>query len=166
MKLLPNPRRAAHAHRGAALILSFMVLLVLILILAQIKYSTDTTSRVGRNEETLVAMDAAIESAFLQVFEDLKTDASGDAGAGAAGEAAAAGMAGGAETGGEDSGPTDSKEDEWARPQRTEINEIQLRILIQDEDGKYNLLSVLTPDEDEADKALDRLTRVIEWSRK
>jgi hypothetical protein len=172
MKLLPSLCSGARDRRGAALMLAFMVLLVLILILAQIKYSTDTTGRVGRNEETLVAMDSAIESALLQVFEDLKSDAeSGSAGAAAEGLAGGVGgEAGGGEMGagepGEESGPTDSKEDEWARPQRTELNEIQLRILIQDEDSKYNLLSVLTSDEEEAEKAVDRLARVIEWSRK
>jgi hypothetical protein len=156
--------------------LSFMVLLVLILILAQIKYSTDTTGRVGRNEETLVSMDSAIESCLLQVFEDLKSDAEasgagsglegGGAGAGADGAASGGAASGGAAPGGQTADPTDSKEDEWARAQRTELNEIQVRILIQDEDSKFNLLSVLTADEDEAEKALDRLSRVIEWSRK
>jgi hypothetical protein len=154
--------------------LSFMVLIVLILILAQIKYSTDSNARVARNEETLALMDQAIESALLQVMEDLKTDAESDsaAGAGAEGDAGGAGGglpdgggAGGA-GGGEESGPTDSKEDEWARAQRTEINEIQLRILVQDEDSKFNVLSVLTENEEEAEKALDRLARVIEWARK
>jgi type II secretory pathway component PulK len=153
-------------RRGAALMLSFMVLLVLILILAQIRYSTATTARVARNEETLVMMDSAIESSLLQVFEDLKTDAESDSGSAAGGLAGAAEETAGEETGGDDSGPSDSKEDEWARPQRTEFSEVQLRILIQDEDSKFNLLSVLTPDEEEADKALDRLARVIEWSRK
>ena len=162
--------------RGAALVLSFMVLLVLILILAQIKYSTDTNSRVARNEETLLSMDNAIESCLFQVFEDLKSDAQSDGGGagsgaplggcgGAPSGAGSGGAAGGA-AGGEDNGPTDSKEDEWARSQRTEVNEIQVRILIQDEDSKFNVLSVLTEDEDEADKAVDRLARVIEWSRK
>ncbi|MEQ1891354.1 MAG: hypothetical protein ABL998_02330 [Planctomycetota bacterium] len=151
-----------------------MVLLVLILILAQIKYSTDSNGRVARNEETLALMDNAIESALLQVMEDLKTDAESDAAAGAGGEGGGAGDAGGGGGlpaggdggGGEESGPTDSKEDEWARAQRTEINEIQLRILVQDEDSKFNVLSVLTENEEEAEKALDRLARVIEWSRK
>lgn len=145
--------------------LSFMVLLVLILILAQIRYSTATTARVARNEETLVMMDSAIESSLLQVFEDLKTDAESDAGAGAA-DAGGGTEDPAATPGGEEGGPTDSKEDEWAHAQRTEFSEIQLRILIQDEDSKFNLLSVLTQDEEEADKALDRLARVIEWSRK
>jgi hypothetical protein len=171
MKLLASPVHSPPAQRGAALMLSFMVLMVLILILMQIRYSTDTTARVSRNEETLVAMDSAIESALLQVFEDLKSDAESDSAAGADAGGDAAGALGGSSAGAdagaeEESGPTDSKEDEWARPQRTEVNEIQLRILIQDEDSKFNVLSVLTPDEEEADKALDRLARVIEWSRK
>jgi hypothetical protein len=163
MKILPSAHPGAREQRGAALMLSFLVLLVLFLIVMQIKYSTDTTARVGRNEETLVAMDSAIESAFLQVFEDLKSDAESDSASSPTG-----GEGGPAEPAapGEDSGPTDSKEDEWAKPQRTELNELQLRILIQDEDSKFNVLSVLTADEDEADKALDRLSRVIEWSRK
>ena len=54
--------------------LSTMVLLVLILILAQIKFSTDTGARVSRNEETLIVMDQAIESALLRVYEDLRAD--------------------------------------------------------------------------------------------
>lgn len=168
MKLHPSLLRRAPGRRGAALLLSFMVLMVLILILAQIKYSTDANGRVARNQETLLVMDQAIESALLQVMEDLKTDAESGAAGAASGEAGGAGLPGGAGGGGEggEEGPTDSKEDEWARAQRTEINEIQLRVLVQDEDSKFNLLSVLTENEDEADKALDRLARVIEWARK
>src|SRR5262249_44704359 len=157
MKTSLRPEHVAASRRGAALMLSFMVLLVLILILAQIKVSTDTAARVARNEETLASMESAIESSMLQVFEDLKTDAqSGGSGSGADGlggstpssdgkgsstsGSSGTGMGGGASGdgagGGQDSGPTDSKEDSWAHPQRTEVNEIQLRILIQDEDSK------------------------------
>jgi len=166
MKPIQSPSSAAPERRGAALMLSFMVLVVLIVILAQIRYSTDTAGRVARNEETVLSMDLAIESAMLQVYEDLKSDGQSDSAAGAAGAAdqAAGAMGGGGAS--ESEGPTDSREDAWARPQRTELNEIQLRILIQDEDSKFNVLSVLTEDEDEADKALDRLTRTIELARK
>ncbi len=165
MKLLSSPGRAAAERHGAALMLSFMVMLVLILILWQIKYSTDTAGRVARNDETVNAMDLAIESAFLQVFEDLKSDGESSSAPGPGGEAGG-GEQGGDPLGGGGGGATDSREDEWAHPQRTEINEIQLRVLIQDEDSKYNLLSVLTAEEDEADKAVDRLARVIEFARK
>ena len=47
MKCLPGPRSAPAHERGAALLLSFMILLILILILAQIRYSTDTAARSG-----------------------------------------------------------------------------------------------------------------------
>jgi hypothetical protein len=80
------------------------------------------------------------------------------------GGGAGAGGGGGGAAGGQQ-GPTDSKMDEWARPERTTINELDLRIFIQDEDSKYNLLAILTKDENEARKALDRLTRVLDMCR-
>jgi len=140
--------------------LSLLVLFVLILIVSQISYSTKTDERVTRNEETLTAMDQAIESVLLQVYDDLLADAEADSGAGAAAGLAAGGGAGASQ------GPTDSHEDEWARPQRTEMNELQVRVLIQDEDGKFNVLSILTQDEVQAEKSFERLVRVIENARK
>ncbi len=167
-----GPQRAPRARRGAALLLSLLVMFVLVLIVFQISISTSTDARVSRNEETLRLMDETIESVLLQVYEDLKAD--GEAGAGGGGGAsdpAAAGGLPGAGSGGLDGaagggGPTDSKEDDWARPQRTEMNELRVRIFIQDEDSKFNLLQILTEDEDEAEKARNRLARVIENSRK
>jgi len=155
--------------------LSFLVLIVLILIVSQISYSTKTDARVSRNEATLIAMDQAIESVFLQAFEDLKSDAAGGGaaapggsdpfgGEGTGGTEGLEGGFGGAGAGGGES--TDSREDAWARPQRTEMNEMQLRIFVQDEDSKFNILSILTEDEDEAQKAFDRLARILEASRK
>ena len=145
--------------------LSTMVLLVLILILAQIKFSTDTGARVSRNEETLIIMDHSIESALLQVYEDLRADGESAGTAAGNGESPLPPGGSGGE-GGEQEGAVDSREDEWAKPKRTQINELQLRILIQDEDSKFNILSILTEDENEAEKAFERLTRIIELSRR
>ncbi len=145
--------------------LAVMVLFVLLMIVFQISISTGTDARVSRNEETLRAMDEAIESVLLQVYEDLRSD--GEAGAGGGEGGGLDGLSGGGGEGGEGgSGPTDSREDAWARPQRTELNEVRLRILIQDEDSKFNLLTILTEDEEEAEKAFERLVRLIEFSRK
>jgi hypothetical protein len=55
--------------------------------------------------------------------------------------------------------------DEWGRPQRTQIGDIDLRIYVQDEDSKYNLLALLTENEDEAQKAYDRLVRILDMCR-
>ena len=59
----------------------------------------------------------------------------------------------------------DSREDPWGRPQRTTINEIELRILVQDEDSKLNVLGMLTEDEDEAELAFERVVRVFDLFR-
>ncbi len=153
--------------------LSFLVLIVLILIVQQISYSTRTDERVSRNEETLIAMDQAIESVLFQVYDDLKQDGgSGGGGGGGGGDPfagggnATAGSDAGGLGGGEGGGPTDSREDDWARPQRTELNDLQLRIFVQDEDSKFNVLSILTEDPREAEKAFETLVRVIEFSRR
>lgn len=153
--------------------LSIVVLMVILLIVYQISYTAKTDARVSRNEEALMMMDLSIESVLLQVFEDLKADAEGGAGgadpfagasSGGAGDLFGSG-GGEGEGGGEEEGPTDSMEDEWRRPQRTELNELRLRILVQDEDSKFNVLSILTEDEDEANKAFDRLVRIIDFAR-
>jgi hypothetical protein len=140
--------------------LSLFVLFVLILIIAQISYSTKTDERVTRNEETLTAMDQAIESVLLQVYDDLLADAESSSAGGMGG------AAGGEGVGGPPQGPTDSHEDEWAHPQRTEMNGLQVRVLIQDEDSKFNALSILTGDEVQAEKSFERLVRVIANARK
>lgn len=166
-----TPGRAPAQRRGAALMMSMLVLLVLILIVWQIGIGSRTTYQVARNDVSLTSMDLAIESALLEVFEQLKADAEADAQSGQGG--AAAGPVIGADLGGdpqEEEGapqapPADSRRDEWARPQRTEINEIPLRILIQDEHSKINVYGMLTENDDEAEKAFTRVARVIDLFR-
>lgn len=162
-------RSAAGQRRGAALMMSMLVLLVLILIVWQIGIGSRTTYQVARNDVSLTSMDLAIESALLEVFEQLKADSEADA---QSGQGAAAGPVIGADPGGatQEDGPppappADSRRDEWARPQRTEINEIPLRILIQDEHSKINVYGMLTENDDEAEKAFTRVVRVIDLFR-
>jgi type II secretory pathway component PulK len=181
MKIHRRPALAGHrAREGAALLLSLMILLVLIAIVIQINVSTGTDARVARNDVGLTGMDLATESALLQVYDKLKADAenttSGDAGSPApggtsptgtdaqaqSGAGAAAGGAGGA---GAQQQPSDSRRDEWATPQRTEINEIKLRIVVQDEDSKYNVLNMMNPDPTQAQAAFDRVVRILDLCR-
>ncbi len=176
MKLLSTQTlrlHAARARRGAALLLSFLVLLVVIAIVYQIHIVTSTDSKVAHNDITLTRMDLAIESAMMQVFEQLADDAAADT-AGAGGDPAGGDGAGdplggsedpSAEGGAGEEGSIDSKMDEWARPQSTTINEVELRIFIQDEDSKYNVLNMLNADEDLAQAAYDRVVRILDACR-
>lgn len=156
--------------------LSMLVMLVLVLIVWQIGIGTRTQYQVSRNDVALTQMDQAIESALLEIFEQLKIDGdSGSEGAsiGGGADAGLAGALGGGLAGGDapadpgagGAGPTDSRRDEWARAQRTEVGDIQLRILVQDENSKLNVLTMLSEDSDEAEKAFQRVVRVIDLFR-
>lgn len=162
------------ARRGVALLLALLLLVVLIAITIQISVTTSTDARIARNDLTISVMDLAVESALLNVGETLKTDGEssgeeGGAGAGAAGAptsgAAAGGGAPGAGAPGGESQAVDSQRDEWHEPQRTTINDIQLRIFVVDEDSKYNVLNLVAEDEKEAQAAYDRVVRVLDMCR-
>jgi hypothetical protein len=151
-------------RRGAALLLSLLVLLVLVVIMSQLNIATVTDARVSRNDLSLTAMDLAVESTLLDVQELLAADAeSGAEGGGAAGDPFS--EMGGGSAGGEESGPVDSRQDDWTKPTRPEVNGIRLRVLIQDEDSKLNVLTMLSEDEIEADKAFERVVRVLDTCR-
>lgn len=175
MKLPLQPRSS---RRGAALLMSLLVLLVLAALAFQISVTASTDARTARNEINLTMMDNALESALLQVFDKLKSD--GEGGGDAQNPAASAGAEqpqdskGGASTNPADPAAAgsqqqeqsvDSRRDEWATPQRTDINEIKLRIVIQDEDSKYNVLNLLNPDEKEAEAAFNRVVRILDLCR-
>jgi hypothetical protein len=174
MKLLCRGRAGRGAERGSALLMAFLMIILLYAIVFQLAYGTNADLRVATNDVTNTQIDLAAESALMEVYDRLLQDAeaaaAGDEGAGAApggeglppgGEQPGAGEGG---AGGE-APPSDSREDAWGKPQRTTIGDIELRILVQDEDSKINVLSMLTEDEDEAEKAFDRIVRVVDMFR-
>lgn len=175
MRTLHKRALAAPARRrGVALLLALLLLVVLIAITIQISVTTGTDARIARNDLTISIMDLSVESALLQVGETLKTDgesasdpAAGAPGAAAGGAAPGTGApaAGGADAAGGESQASDSQRDEWHEAQRTTINDIQLRIFVQDEDSKYNVLNMLAPDEKEAQAAYDRVVRILDGCR-
>lgn len=174
---IPIHARASSSRRGAALLMSMLVLLVLAALAFQISVTAATDARVSRNDVTITTEDLAIESAFLQVYDKLKADGdAGDAASTPAGPQQAAGDSKnaqqpanpadpGAAAAGQQQQPVDSRRDEWASPQRTDINEIKLRIFVQDEDAKYNVLNMLNPDEKEAEAAFNRVVRILDLCR-
>ena len=171
MKILSHSLAGARdACRGAALLMAFLVLIVIIAIVYQINTVTLTDERITYNDITRAQMDLAIESVLLQTYEDLAEDAR--AAQASEGEGAAAGGAGvdpGAPT---DPGEparnpdtVDSRMDRWYTPQSTSFGDIQLRIFVRDEDSKYNVLNMLQEDEELADLAVQRVTRILDYAR-
>lgn len=165
---LHSAHRITSSRRGAALLLTVLVLFVLITIVTQISIGTMTDARIGRNDVGLTLLDRAIGAGQYDVFEMLKSDGEADAeadeGGGDPSMAAAAGAMGG-EEGEEAPPPCDSRKDEWALPQRTEINQIEMRILVEAENAKFNVLTMLSEDEELAEEALHRVSRIIDLYR-
>lgn len=73
---------------------------------------------------------------------------------------------GGEEEGGEDDGSNaDSHEDGWAKPMRIMMGDIEITSWIEDENAKFNLLTMISADEDYADSNRERCTRILDRLR-
>ena len=168
MKILRKSLSGARdACRGAALLMAFLVLIVIIAIVYQINTVTLTDERITYNEITRAQMDLAIESVLLQTYEDLAEDARA-AQASEGEDPAGGGDPGAASEPGEaprNPDTVDSQMDRWYTPQSTSFGDIQLRIFIRDENSKYNVLNLLQPDEELADLAVQRVARILDYAR-
>ena len=164
--LLLGHRSANSDRRGAALLLAFLVLMVILMITYQIARSTGTDQIETRRSLVFTGMDLAIESAFLQVAEDLVADgqATGPAEESESDEPALPSPEGESAEG-EPEGGTDSQMDEWATPSATTIGGLDLRILIEDENRKFNILGMLAEDEEQAEAAFDIVVRILDKAR-
>ena len=180
MQILHHQRSAADPRRrGAALLLSFLVLMVIIALVYQLNRSTGIDQQVAHKDFLLTKMELAIESAMLEVAEQLREDAElkegseeagqGDPGLGdpGLGDPGLGDPGFGDDGGGEPSNPdaVDSQMDEWAQIASTAFDDVQLRIYIEDEDRKYNVLNMLAADEEEAQEAYDRVVRIFDLCR-
>jgi hypothetical protein len=82
---------------------------------------------------------------------------------GAAGAAGGAGAGGGA--GGAPEGSYDCSNDSWAKPARQTHQDIEITVVIEDENRKFNLLSILSSDEEFARQSRERLIRIFDTFR-
>ncbi len=148
--------------------MAFLVLIVLVAIVYQINTVTQTDARVTRNEITRSQMDYAISSVLMQMYEDLAEDGRGaqasEEGPGGAGDMGADGAAAAAGDEGEpprNPDTVDSQMDRWYTPQSTNFGDIQIRILVRDENSKYNVLNMLNEDEELAEDSFQRVVRIL-----
>ncbi len=175
MQLLSSHKVGAREQRGAALLITFLVLIVVLMIVYQVNRITASEQIEASRSLILTKMDHAIDAAFLQVEQDLLADGQEDAedeeGEGDPAMDPAAAMAG---QGGEDgeagagegeAGPVDSFNDDWAAVQSTSIGEQDLSIYVIDEDRKFNILSMLTEDVEESQEAQLIVARILDRCR-
>ncbi|MBC8329626.1 MAG: general secretion pathway protein GspK [Planctomycetes bacterium] len=173
-----RPGAASDAARGVVLILTLFVILITYALVAQLTLGTSVASQTSRNAAMRIRMRSACTSASQQIMDTLIDDAAGGLG-GAASEMGAAmgeGLGGlgqpgadpaaeGAEGEEEAGSDADSFEDGWAKTMRIMMGEIEVMAFVQDENSKFNLLTMLSDDEELQDDARDRCAAILDRLR-
>ena len=178
LKGLAGRRRLGEG--GVILILTLFVLLITYAMVTQLTLSTSVAWMTSKNASNRIRMELACKSAAEQILGVLADDAAGGGLGGASAEAqsllgelgyadgdADAGGGGAAE--GEDAAEeepdSDSLQDSWAKPMRVVMGDIQITSWVQDECGKFNLLTLVSPGIEERDAARERCQRIIDFLR-
>ncbi len=179
-------RRDSGGERGIALVLVLLIIVILYVVTTQVVYTSRLEDFSSRNEAMLARMDLAMERALEGAIQALKDDmGQGEGGAGAPGlpggaggalpgaggapastqGGEAGGPAGAGGAGGEKTPPSDSKNDAWVHPETYVDKEISVYAYVVDENRKFNLLSILSPDEEFARESMERLVRLLDLFR-
>lgn len=169
--------------RGAILILVMLVLLVLATVVLQIWFTADVDKQIALYQKTNFPIRQAAQGAFMQacsiLLQDLESsggsgeetgsgDAEGDGTEPPEGDGEGSGE--GDPLGGDGEGDTntDSLVDSWARPGEISMSftsDVEVQVLIRDEDAKFNILAIMSEDEEFQEKSMERLVRVIDLFR-
>ncbi|MDF1838498.1 MAG: hypothetical protein P1V35_11570 [Planctomycetota bacterium] len=171
MQLLSSQKAAARGERGAALLITFLVLIVVLMIVYQVNRITANEQIEADRSLTLTRMNLAIDAALLQVEQDLIADGQADAEEEDEGDPGAdpasqiPGNEGDPADAAADTGPVDSFNDDWAAVQATAIGEQNLSVYVIDEDRKFNILGMLNEDLEQAQEAQQIVARILDRCR-
>lgn len=187
---LSTTRRQASQDQGVILILTLFVLFLVIALVTQLSLGAQVahTATVNRAVETRMQMAAV--SAAEEVLTMLKDDGSGAGSSGLssalAGPTAFPGMDGSnmgdagfpgtgeqgdpsaeGEEGEEeaDASQSDSFEDAWARPMRLSMGDLEITTFVQDENGKFNILALISGTPKDQEQAFERTVRILDNMR-
>jgi hypothetical protein len=168
----PNLRRhrGARSERGIALLLTLFVVLIVAAIVMQLAVATSSDYAVSSNLAVSARLDGAADCAFVDARKQLVEDAQASAQGGQGGPMGGAGsqLAGGGPpdpSGGQQPDDSDSMNDTWAHDQETVVGDVQVRVHVEDENRKFNLLTLVSNDQDFARASRERLVRIIDRMR-
>lgn len=179
---LPTDRRHGDAERGVALVLTMIFAILLYILVAELVVSGRMIRATGENDALLARMRTQmvyeLGEACDQLLEDLAAaSAQGEGGGGGlagalGGAAGGAGGAGGAPGAGgegeEEADPAagcDSSRDAWFDPAGKADNDLTTYVFVEDENRKFNILALWSPDEKFAEASKERLVRLIDALR-
>jgi hypothetical protein len=184
---IPAPASRAvrsDCENGVALVLALIFSILLYILVAELVVAGRMVRATGENDALLARMRSQMIYQLGEADEQLLADLAGQAaaadgggggldalggglaGAGRAGGAGGAG--GGADGEGEEADPAadcDSSRDSWFHPVGHADNDLTTYVWVEDENRKFNLLALWSPDEEFAEFSRDRLVRLIDTLR-
>lgn len=170
MRLRPIREREG----GVILLLTLFVILITYALVAQLTIGTAVSFQVAKNSADRIRMhraatDVSAEELLRLLADDLPSAAAEEASAAADSLGNGLGDPGAGEEGAEeeedDGSNSDSRNDDWWRPTRFPIGEMEVHGFVQDENSKFNILQVFHPDEDERILARERFVRILDFLR-
>jgi len=175
---------AAAEQRGVALVLTLIFAILLYILVAELVVMGRMVRATGENDALLARMRTQMLFQMRETEDQLLADNAsqaeggddaGGGGLGALGGAlgGAAGQAGGAggvapegEGAAEDpSAGCDSSRDAWFHPTAHADNDLTTYVFVEDENRKFNILALWSPDEKFAEFSRDRMVRLLDALR-
>jgi hypothetical protein len=187
----PRAPVAVDGQRGVALVMAMIFSILLYILVAELVVAGRMVRATGENDAMLARMRLQmfyqLRDAEDQLLQDLAGQAAGGEGEGggganplasamaggrgsegAAGAPGGSGGEGGEGEGGEEEDPSaqcDSSRDDWFEPVGHPDNDVTTYVWVEDENRKFNILALWSPDEEFAEFSRDRLVRLIDCLR-
>jgi hypothetical protein len=183
----PGPAHASAAaatQRGVALVLTLIFAILLYILVAELVVMGRMVRATGENDALLARMRTQKLFQLREAEDQLLADLGGQSGGGEEGGGGALGALGGAlgGAGGQAGGAggaapegegaaedpaagCDSSRDSWFHPTAHADNDLTTYVFVEDENRKFNILALWSPDEKFADFSRDRMVRLIDALR-
>ena len=163
---------------GVALVMALIFSILLYILVAELVVSSRMVRSTGENDALLARMNTLMLYELGEAEDKLLADTASAAAAGGEGAGGLGALLGGADPGGEGGAPgeegaaeedpttkCDSSRDAWFEPSGHPDNDLTTYVWIEDENRKFNLLSIWSPDEEFAKESRDGLTRLLDTLR-
>lgn len=166
--------RERTAVEGMALVLVLIFTILLYVLTAELVTTARLARLTGENDALLARMRVHMQYTLTQaeemLLDDMQSGEEGGQAGGMAGLVGAAAGAGGAEGGGAGEGEdpaaqADSSQDAWFEPTGYADDDLTTYVWIEDENRKFNLLTLASPDPEFARESRERFVRLIDYLR-
>lgn len=169
------PAPTPDPQRGVALIMVVIFSILLVVLITELVTTARQAAATSDNDVTLALMSNQMERIYPEVLQQLADDLT--AGAEEGGEGALpTGGPGGLPTGGptpggeggegeEETPPSDSFNDAYLKPQAFADGDLTTYVYVEDENRKFNILTLMSPDEEFARESRERLVRLLRAMR-